>query len=92
MARAVHEPTMTVIPTGTKARRPTMNHPLLMYDLARLRIAEDLRQAERERLVREAGSTRRGGAIDAMPFRDRIARLFGIAGPQSRSGAATAGA
>jgi len=31
-----------------------MNHPLVMYDLAKLKIAEDLRQAERDRLIRRA--------------------------------------
>jgi hypothetical protein len=69
-----------------------MYHPILMYDLAKLRIAEDLRQAERERLVRQAGASRYGGSIDAVPFRDRLARLFGIGGPAARSGAAQAGA
>ena len=69
-----------------------MYHPQLMYDLAKLRIAEDLRQAERERLVRQAGSSRDGGAIDAVPFLDRLARLFGFAGSPTRGGAATAGA
>jgi hypothetical protein len=68
-----------------------MNHPYLMYELAKLRIAEDLRQAERDRMVREAGAAR-SGSIDSVPFRDRVARLFGLAGPGTRSGAATAGA
>lgn len=68
-----------------------MNSPHLIYELAKLRIAEDLRQAERERLIREAGSTR-SGAIDTVPFRDRLARLFGLTSPSARSGTAPAGA
>ena len=68
----------------------TMNHPLVMYDLAKLRIADDLRQAERDRLVRQAGS-RADGAIDAVPFRERLARLFETVRPVGR-GTAAAGA
>ena len=67
-----------------------MNHPLVMYDLAKLRIADDLRQAERDRLVRQAGA-RADGAIDAVPFRERLARLFDTVRPIGR-GTATAGA
>ena len=67
-----------------------MNHPLVMYDLAKLRIADDLRQAERDRLVRQAGS-RADGAIDAVPFRERLARLFETVRPAGR-GTAAAGA
>ncbi len=69
-----------------------MYHPETMYELAKLRIAEDLRQAEHERLVRRAGASRSSGAIDAVPFRERIARLFGTAWPAARGGAAQAGA
>jgi hypothetical protein len=58
-----------------------MNHPLVMYDLAKLRIADDLRQAERERLIRQAGQARADGAIDAVPFLERLTRLFGIVRP-----------
>ena len=68
-----------------------MNHPLVMYDLAKLKIAEDLRQAERDRLLRRAGSERHD-AIDAVPFRERISRLFGTFSPMGRAGAAGAGA
>src|SRR6266508_481163 len=53
-------------------------HPDIAYDLAKLKIAEDLRAAERERLIRQAGRRRDSGAIDAVAFRDRVARLFGI--------------
>jgi hypothetical protein len=54
---------------------------MVMYDLARLKMADDLRWAERERLVREAGSSRSTHPIDAVPFLDRLVRLFGIARP-----------
>jgi hypothetical protein len=58
-------------------------HPDIAYDLAKLKIAEDLRIAERERLVRQAGRRRQSGAIDAVSFRDRVARLFGIPASES---------
>jgi hypothetical protein len=67
-----------------------MNHPIVMYELAKLRIAEDLRQAERDRLLRRAGEDRHH-AIDAVPFRERLGRLFGIHAA-GRPGAAAAGA
>jgi hypothetical protein len=69
-----------------------MNHPLVMYDLAKLRMAEDLRQADRDRLVRQAGASRADRSIDAVPFKERIARLFGPVFPTGRPGAAGAGA
>ena len=69
-----------------------MNHPLLMYDMAKLKIAEDLRQAERDRLVRQAGSPRPLGTIDTVAFRERLTRLFGAVWPSSSDGTATAGA
>jgi hypothetical protein len=69
-----------------------MQHPDVMFELAKLRIAEDLRQADRDRLVREAGAARRSGAIDAVPFRQRLARLFGSSWPATRGGVAAAGA
>jgi len=68
-----------------------MNHPLLMYDMAKLKIAEDLRQADRERLIRQAGEARRS-TIDAVPFRERLTRLFGTVWPAAGNGAAPAGA
>jgi hypothetical protein len=69
-----------------------MYHPEIMYEMAKLRIAEDLRQAEHERLVRRAGASRSSGAIDSVPFRERLARLFGTAWPSTRGGAAQTGA
>ena len=66
-----------------------MNHPILMYELAKQRIADDLRQAERDRLVRQAGEAH--GAIDAVPFLERLTRLLGSTRPVGR-GTAAAGA
>lgn len=68
-----------------------MYHPLVMYDLARMRMADDIRQAERDRLAREAASARTTRPIDAVPFRQRVARLFGTARP-APSGGLPAGA
>ena len=69
-----------------------MYHPETMYELTKMRIAEQHRDADRQRLIRQAGSTRGSGAIDAVRFRDRITRLFGTIWPASPSGNATAGA
>lgn len=64
-----------------------MIHPETMYELAKLKIAEDLRQAERERLVRRAGASP-SGTIDAVRFRDRLAQLFGAIWPAAPRGGA----
>lgn len=69
-----------------------MYHPETLFELAKLKMAEDLRQADRERLVRRAGETRSSGTIDAVPFRERLARLFGVEWPSRRDGVAAAGA
>ena len=69
-----------------------MYHPETLYELAKLRMAEDLRQADRERLVRRAGETRSSGSIDTVPFRERLARLFGVAWPSGHDGATAANA
>ncbi len=66
-----------------------MYHPETMYELAKLRMAEDQRLAERERLIRHAGEAKASGAIDAVRFRDRLTRLFGAVWP-SHDGAAPA--
>jgi hypothetical protein len=68
-----------------------MTHPLLMYDLARLKNADDLRRADHDRLVREAGAPP-FGRIDTVPFRERLTRLFGVVWPSANDGAATTGA
>jgi len=61
-------------------------HPETMYELTKMRMAEDLRQAERERLIRHAADARPHGAIDAVKFRDRLGRLFGAVFPTSHDG------
>jgi len=58
-----------------------MYHPETMYELTKMRMAEDLRLAEHERLVRRAGEGKASGAIDAVRFRDRLTRLFGAVWP-----------
>jgi hypothetical protein len=58
-----------------------MYHPETMYELTKMRMAEDLRMAEHERLVRRAGADKPSGAIDAVRFRDRLTRLFGAVWP-----------
>jgi hypothetical protein len=58
-------------------------HPDTMYELAKLRIAEDIRTAEHERLVRQAG-TSKSPTIDAARFRQRVSRLFGQSWPNAR--------
>ena len=64
-----------------------MYHPETMYELAKLKMAEDLRYAERERMVRQAGSARPSGAIDAVRFRERLTRLFGAVWPSTADSA-----
>ena len=64
-----------------------MYHPETMYELTKLKMAEDLRHAERERMVRLAGSTRPTGAIDSVRFRERLTRLLGAVWPPAPDGA-----
>ncbi len=67
-----------------------MYHPETMYELTKMRMAEDLRIAEHERLVRHAGESKPSGAIDAVRFRDRLTRLFGAVFPTGHDGATPA--
>ncbi len=64
-----------------------MYHPETMYELAKLKMAEDLRYAERERMIRLAGSARPSGAIDSVRFRERLTRLLGAIWPSTPDGA-----
>jgi hypothetical protein len=50
-------------------------HPLMAQELVKFKIDEALEDARRERLANavRAGRVR---TIDAVPFRDRVARLF----------------
>jgi hypothetical protein len=68
-----------------------MYHPLFMYELAKLKVADDLRWAEQQRLAQLARAPEPSGSIDAVPFRERLTRLFGTVWPPARGGA-TAGA
>ena len=65
-----------------------MYHPETISALARIRMDEAQRDADRQRRIREAGSVRRSGAIDSVRFRDRMTRLFGTIWPTSPSGTA----
>ena len=69
-----------------------MYHPETMYELVKMRMAEAQQDADRQRLIRQAGSTRGSGAIDAVRFRERLTRLFGTVWPSGSAGSATAGA
>lgn len=64
-----------------------MYRPETMYELAKLKMAEEVRYAERERMVRRAGSPRPSGAIDSVRFRERLTRLVGVIWPPSSEGA-----
>lgn len=64
-----------------------MFHPETMYELTKLKMAEDLRFAEHERMIRLAGSARPSGAIDAVRFRERLTRLLGAVWPSTPDGA-----
>ena len=52
-------------------------HPENMYELVKLRIAEDLAQAERERLARRAATGSGTTRNNPIHFRERVARVFG---------------
>ena len=58
-------------------------HPDTLYELAKLRNAEDIAAAERVRLVRQAG-TSRPPTIDAAGFRQKVTKLFGQGWPNTR--------
>jgi hypothetical protein len=69
-----------------------MYHPETMYEMAKMRMAEAQQDADRQRMIREAGAAKGSGAIDAVRFRERISRLFGTFRPASPTGTAMAGA
>jgi hypothetical protein len=52
-------------------------HPETMYELVKLRIAEDLAQAENERLARRAAVGSGARKSEPIRFRTRVARLLG---------------
>lgn len=51
-------------------------NPLMTHELARIKISDALADARRERLASAARASR-PRTIDAVPFRERVARLFG---------------
>ncbi len=51
-------------------------HPWTTQALATIKINEALEDAKRERLA-NAARANRARSIDAVPFRERVARLFG---------------
>jgi hypothetical protein len=79
MASAAAFPSL--IPTPESAKERGEGGPKVYLDtafeLAKLKLADDLRTAERERRVRRAGASSRPASIDATPFRERISRLVG---------------
>lgn len=66
-------------------------HPTMVHELARIKIAEQLQYAERERRVRAAGKAR-PQTIDAVPFRARVQRTLLRLGQGLRGTPAAAGA
>ena len=64
----------------------------MAYDLAKLHIEELLREAERERLAKQAVSSRHAGPIDSVGYRERIARLLSGFPPLGPVGPRPAGA
>jgi hypothetical protein len=89
MAAAPIAPRMFSVPMTAAERQQeaTMYHPETMYELAKLKMAEDLRWAEHERMIRQAGSARPSGAIDSVRFRERLTRLLGAIWPPAPDGA-----
>ncbi len=61
-------------------------HPQIVFELAKLRIDENLREAELRRQVREAGRVK-PITIDATSYRQRVLRLFGAGPATSPAGA-----
>ena len=62
------------------------------WELTKLKIDDFHREAERDRLARQALDARNSGAIDATPFRERLARLLGGFSPLQSRGPRLAGA
>lgn len=67
-------------------------HPETMYELVKLRNAEDLAQAEHERLARRAALGSGAGRGEPIRFRERVARIFGSGWATSTESIRPAGA
>lgn len=67
-------------------------HPVVAYELAKIKIEEAQALAQRERSVRGAGSGSNLRTIDAVAFRQRLGRLFGGSGHGAADAPSVAGA
>jgi hypothetical protein len=61
-------------------------HPETMYELVKLRHAEDLKWAENQRLARRVAEGSGARKSDPIRFRDRVARVFGSSLPSATPG------
>ena len=68
-----------------------MPHTDTTWEIAKLKIAEWHRDAERDWAYQEAFRGTRSEAIDGVGFRERLARLFGGFPPLHSNGPRTAG-
>jgi hypothetical protein len=66
-------------------------HPSMVHELARIKMAEQLQYAERERRIRAAGKSR-PQTIDSVPFRVRVGRALIRLGQGVRGTPVAAGA
>ena len=64
-----------------------MYHPETMYQLAKLKMAEDQRYADHERMVRLAGLPGRRARSMRSASRERLTRLLGAVWPSTPNGA-----
>lgn len=85
MAEGIDGPSVTPVARNgrpDKTKEIQMN-AYTMYELAKLRIADDVREADQARLARLARPARRprSVSIDAARYRQRILRVFGLGGP-----------
>ena len=65
-------------------------HPVIQYEIAKMRVQELHQEAERERLIRLAARDRQRG-VEWTSFGSRLrARLFGSVQPQPKGAEATA--
>ena len=61
-------------------------HPQITYEMAKLRQAEFLAEADRERLARRVAAGSAVAKADPIRFRARVARLFGAGWPSIAKG------
>jgi hypothetical protein len=63
-------------------------HPETMYELVKLRQAEDLAWAENQRLARRVAAGSGASKVGLIRFRERVARVFGSGWPSATPGSA----